>query len=246
MKLKNLSYVVLVSGICLAGSVAQAEESTAFTTSGSMAFTSNYQFRGISQTSNNAAVQGGLTLTHESGVYASLWGSSIASGAGGLELDTVLGFAGKATEDVVYDVGVMRYNYPGANRKNSGGLGPDYNEVYGSISAYGVKVGVNYSPNYYADSDDYFYVYTSYSTEVQGFGLLASVGYSKFDSNANMAQALGYTGTDDGYVDYKVAVNKSFGGVGFELAYIGSDIKDKDLGGGITTGSAVATISKSF
>lgn len=245
MKLTKLSSALLAGGLLMAGVAAQAEEAAPITTTGSVAFTSNYLFRGVSQTSNNAAVQGALTLTHTSGAYFSAWGSSIASGAGGLELDTLLGYGGKAGE-VGYDVGVMRYNYPGANENTNGGFNPDYNEVYGSVSAYGAKLGVNYSNDYYAESDKFLYVFASYGTEVAGVGLFASVGYNSFDSAASMAQALGYTGTDDNYIDYKAAVSKTIGGVGLELAYIGSNIDEDDLGGGIAKGHVVGTISKAF
>lgn len=243
MKLTKISAAVLsASMLFVAASASAADE--AVTTAGGVAFTSDYLFRGISQSSNNAAVQGTLTVNHESGLYFTAWGSSIASGAGGLELDTLLGFAGKAGE-VGYDVGVMRYNYPGLNEGNAG-FEPDYNEIYGSVSLKGAKLGLNYSPDYYLESDKFIYVYGAYSTEVSGVGLSASVGLNMFDDNAMMAQALGYTGTDDSYIDYKVAASKSVKGVGVELAYIGSDIDEDELGGKLSTGRAVLTVSKSF
>lgn len=251
MKLTKISAAVLsASMLFVAASASAADE--AVTTAGGVAFTSDYLFRGISQSSNNAAVQGTLTVNHESGLYFTAWGSSIASGAGGLELDTLIGFAGKAGE-VGYDVGVMRYNYPGLNDKTSGvtdadgnGVDADYNEIYGSVSFSGAKLGLNYSPDYFLESDKFLYVYGAYSTEVSGFGLSASVGLNMFDDEDMMAQALGYTGDDDSYIDYKVAVSKSVLGVGLELAYIGSDIDEDDLGGDLSTGRAVLTASKSF
>lgn len=243
MKLTKISAAVLsASMLFVAASASAADE--AVTTAGGVAFTSDYLFRGISQSSNNAAVQGTLTVNHESGLYFTAWGSSIASGAGGLELDTLIGFAGKAGE-VGYDVGVMRYNYPGLNEDNAG-FEPDYNEIYGSVSFSGAKLGLNYSPDYFLESDKFLYVYGAYSTEVSGFGLSASVGLNMFDDEDMMAQALGYTGDDDSYIDYKVAVSKSVLGVGLELAYIGSDIDEDDLGGDLSTGRAVLTASKSF
>ncbi len=252
MKLSHLSKAVLVGGLMLAG-VAQAAEPV--TAAGGVAFTSDYLFRGVSQSSNNAAVQGTLTLNHESGLYFTAWGSSIASGAGGLELDTLLGFAGKAGE-VGYDVGVMRYNYPGLNENTSGAvdsngkaLDADYNEIYGSVSYAGAKVGLNYSPDYFLESDKFVYLYGSYATEItQGFGVVASLGFNKFDDEAMMTQALllDASNGDDSYVDYKLGVTKSALGIGFELAYIGSDIDDDVCGGGLCDGRAVLTASKSF
>lgn len=253
MKMSKLTSALLAGGLLMAGVSASAEEAASpVTVTGSAAFTTDYLFRGISQTSNNAAVQGAMTFSHESGVYFSLWGSSIASGAGGMELDTLLGFAGKAG-DVGYDVGVMRYNYPGLNDNTLGvtdaagnPVDADYNEVYASVSAAGAKLGVNFSPDYFAESGEFLYVYAAYATEVAGVGLSASVGFNSFEDTAAMAQALGYAGSDDSYIDYKVAVSKGFAGVTAELAYMGSDIDDTDLAGGIGEGRAVATLSKAF
>lgn len=238
MKLANLAKAVLAASVMMSATAFAADAPV--TVTGSAAFTSDYLFRGVSQTSNNAAVQGAMTFTHSSGFYYSMWGSSIASGAGGLELDTLLGYGGKAGE-VAYDVGVMRYNYPGINDPFA------YDEIYGSVSMSGAKLGLNYSPDYFNKSDKFMYVFASYGTEVAGFGVSGSLGMNSFDSKAAMAMALGTTGADDSYMDYKLAVSKTLGGVGFEGAYIGSDIDDVDCNGGaLCEGRFVVTMSKGF
>lgn len=242
MKLATLAKAVLAASALMSASVFAADAPV--TVSGSAAFTSDYLFRGVSQTSNNAAVQGAMTFTHGSGLYFSLWGSSIASGAGGLELDTLLGYGGKAG-DVSYDLGVMRYNYPGLNDNNAA-FEADYNEIYASVSMSGAKVGLNYSPDYFFESDKFMYLYASYGTEIAGFGVSGTLGMNKFDSAAMMSQALGTTGTDDSYMDYKLAVSKTLGGVGVEGAYIGSDIDDTECGAGLCEGRFVLTVSKGF
>ena len=251
MKLSSLAKALLASSMLF--SAVNASAADPITVSGSAAFTSDYLFRGVSQTSNNAAVQGAMTFTHESGAYFSLWGSSIASSAGGLEVDTLLGYGGKAGE-VAYDVGVMRYNYPGLNDNTSGltnamtgmPLDADYNEVYASISTMGAKVGFNYSPDYFLESDKFLYLYASYGTEVAGVGLFGSVGMNKFDSAAMMNQALFTSGTDDSYVDYKLAASKAIGGVTVEGAYIGADLDDKVCTEGLCEGRFVLTLTKGF
>lgn len=248
MKMINLSKALMAAGLMTAAAAAHAG------VTGNVAFTTDYLFRGVSQSSNNAAVQGTLSYAHDSGFYATAWGSSIASGAGGLELDTLLGYAGKSGE-VGYDVGVMRYNYPGLNDNTSGQVNSDdlvtpvdadYNEIYASVSYVGAKLGVNYSPDYFLESDEFLYVYLDYAKEVSGIGLFAHVGMNMFDSELKMNQALFTTGTDDGYMDYKVAVSKALEGVTFELAYMGSDIDEKDCGGGLCEGRVVGTMSKAF
>ncbi len=237
MKLATLAKAVLAASALMSASAFAADAPV--TVTGSTAFTSDYLFRGVSQTSNNAAVQGAMTFTHTSGMYFSMWGSSIANGMGGLELDTLIGYGGKAG-DVSYDVGVMRYNYPGINDPFG------YDEIYGSVSMSGVKVGLNYSPDYFNESDKFMYLYASYGTEIGGFGVSGSLGMNKFDSDIMMGKALGTTGTDDSYMDYKLAVSKTVGGVGVEGAYIGSNIDEADCGGGLCDGRFVLTLSKGF
>jgi uncharacterized protein (TIGR02001 family) len=253
MKLSHLASALLASSMLFTAVNANAADP--ITVTGSAALTSDYLFRGVSQTSNNAAVQGAMTFTHESGAYFSLWGSSIANGAGGLELDTLLGYSGKAGE-VAYDVGFMRYNYPGLNENTSGltnamtgmPLDADYNEIYASVSTMGAKLGFNYSPDYFLESDKFMYVYASYGTEVSGVGLSASVGMNKFDSADMMTQglALNITNTDDSYMDYKLAVSKSFSGLTVEGAYIGSNIDEKECAGSLCEPRLVVTLTKGF
>jgi len=250
MKLSKLSHAVIAASLMTAGAMAHAE----ITTSGSVAFTTDYKFRGITQTSNNAAVQGSITLAHDSGLYASAWGSNVDSLAGGSEMDFLFGYAG-TSGDLSYDVGVMRYVYPGANEDNAG-TEPDYNEVYASVSAHGAKLGLAYTDDYFAETGKYGYLFAAYGTEVAGFGLSAYVGYNKFfDDNFAAGEGMGAflasnaAISDDDYIDYKVAVSKEIEGIGFELAYIGTDLDDKDITpnpGLNLDGSVVVTASKSF
>lgn len=236
MKLSKISSAVLVSSL-MAASVAQA----AVEVSGGVAFTTDYKFRGISQTSNNVAVQGSLTATHDSGVYATFWGSNVDSLVGGSETNAVLGYSTEV-DGITYDVGYLRYIYAGANSKNFGS-NPDYNEVYASVAAKGAKLGVAYSDDYFAETGKFSYVYGSYGTEVGGIGLSAHVGYNKlYDSGASFSLAK----VDDDYIDFKVAASKEYQGIGFELAYIGTDLDDDDVPGVNVDGSVVFTVSKSF
>lgn len=233
MKLIKISAAVLSAGMLFGAASVQAG------VTGGVAFTSDYLFRGVSQTDNQAAVQGTLSYAHDSGFYATAWGSSVGFTNTGSEIDTLLGYSGKAGE-VAYDVGAMRYNYPGANDPLA------YEEVYGSVSFMGAKLGLNYSPDYFNESDKFLYTYVSYGKEVAGVGLFASVGLNQFDDEAAMVKALATAGTEDSYIDYKVAVSKTFEGVAFELAYMGSDIDDTECGVNICEGRAVLTASKSF
>ena len=55
----------------------EADPPPSVTISGGATVISDYRFRGISQSNRRAAIQGTATISHKSGFYASVWGSSI-------------------------------------------------------------------------------------------------------------------------------------------------------------------------
>jgi uncharacterized protein (TIGR02001 family) len=95
---------------------------------------SNYIWRGVSQTADAAAGQGGIDWGHDSGLYAGTWLSTIA---GGQELDVYGGFSGEAGS-LGYDLGVITYQYPKTPNIN-------FTEVYASGTFSMVTLGVAYT-----------------------------------------------------------------------------------------------------
>ena len=79
------------------------------TVSGSVAIASDYRLRGISQSDEHMAVQGGITVSHESGLYVGTWASNLAGwgtfGGANMELDLIGGYKTKITEGGTLDVG---------------------------------------------------------------------------------------------------------------------------------------------
>ena len=71
---------IAVAFLAAASSItAQAADTpSAFTTTGNVAFTSDYVFRGISQTGGHTALQGGFDVAHTSGLSAGVWASTSA------------------------------------------------------------------------------------------------------------------------------------------------------------------------
>lgn len=111
--------------------------------SGNAAITSNYIWRGVSQTLDQAAGQGGIDYGHESGLYAGTWVSNVDfsgdTGTGyengtGYEMDVYVGFSGEAGE-LGYDIGVISYQYP---------VTPEFNftEIYLSGTVSMLTVGI--------------------------------------------------------------------------------------------------------
>jgi uncharacterized protein (TIGR02001 family) len=93
---------------------------------------SNYIWRGVTQTADAAAGQGGIDWGNDSGLYVGTWVSNVV---GGYEMDVYAGFAGEAGS-VGYDLGVITYQFP---------VTPDINftEVYVSGSISGFTVGLH-------------------------------------------------------------------------------------------------------
>jgi len=85
--------------------------------SGELGFVSNYKFRGISQTDNKSAIQGGFELAHPSGLYAGTWGSNVSDwtnvNGNGMEFDLYAGYSAELPMGLGFDVGAIRYQYPG-------------------------------------------------------------------------------------------------------------------------------------
>ena len=100
---KSLVFGSVIAASMLASTASMAEVSS------NVGFTSNYLWRGVTQSADLSAISGGLDYSHESGFYAGTWTSSLASGQ--YELDLYAGFSGEASS-VSYDVGLIQYMYP--------------------------------------------------------------------------------------------------------------------------------------
>jgi len=81
--------------------------------SGSMQLTSDYFWRGATQTQGKAAIQGGASYSNDNGFYAGAWGSTVDFGTDTeIEYDLYTGYA-VALDDLAIDVGIIQYNYDG-------------------------------------------------------------------------------------------------------------------------------------
>jgi uncharacterized protein (TIGR02001 family) len=225
------------------------------TTTGNVTLSTDYRFRGISQTSNNPAIQGAINFNHESGLYAGVWGSNI-DGFGTAEMDATLGYATKLNlipnVTSTLDVGYIRYGYFGSGDSAPGNEQPDYNEVFAKLGFSDAIVkgdnlvgGVNYSNEYFNNSNDFWYLSANYTAPLAdtGFGLVAGVGYNAFKNKKMMLRAVGGDGNDDNYIDYKVGANFGVQGLTGELAWVDNNIDSSDK---IHDGTVQFSLSKSF
>ena len=194
-----------------------------FSLDGSVALTSDYRFRGISQSNTDAALQGSINLNHVSGAHAGVWGSSIDFNDdedATIELDYTAGYT-FAVSDVAVDVGYIYYTYPndGSNDNN------DYGEVYAAADWKGVEVGVNWTDDGYAKSGKATYVFAGYSHQ---FGIVtvgAQVGETFLDTAT-------FENGDDKYFNFEVSGAVTLlERLDVEVAYVGTDLSKDDIGG---------------
>ncbi len=229
------------------------------TTTGQLTLSTDYRFRGVSKTSNNPAIQGALSFSHESGAYASAWGSNI-EGSSTAEIDAMLGYASRLSIlpslQTTLDVGYIRYIYAGSGNSAPNINQPDFNELFAKLGFTGAALpndqlvtGVNYSNNYNNHSDDFWYVSANYSVPIKttGYGIVAGLGYNLFSSASMLNRAIAYNGNNDDYADYKLGTTFGVQGLTTELAWVGNSLKAAKCDDGKTCKNALQlSISKAF
>lgn len=189
---------------------AAAAEEPASNLSWNLALTSDYVFRGITQTDFDPALQGGLDYAFDdSGWYVGTWGSNIdfASPDGpDIEIDIYGGYGTSLSDDWSLDLHAIRYIYAG-ERDVYGDL--DYNEFFAATTWNEMLTfTLAYAPDY-ANLDytsTYFGVGGTWEVG-NGFSLNAGVGHSSFSDDVGS------------YTDWNLGFSRSFGPVEAALTY---------------------------
>jgi uncharacterized protein (TIGR02001 family) len=206
-----------------------------------VSLTSDYRYRGISQSNLRPAIQGGFDYAHESGFYIGNWNSSIAwvnnantSVSSSVEMDFYAGVKKELIgEGFASDLGVLQYYYPTTGNFTNPAVNPNTTEIYAAQNyTFGPVTGFlkfsyavtntfgnqNSSGSYYPD------LTANYDTGIWGLGLNAHVGYQYIAGSAT-----GSTTSNSSmysYTDWKLGVTKDFGGgLSLSAAYIGTDAK---------------------
>ncbi|PCJ38286.1 MAG: hypothetical protein COA75_00555 [Cellvibrionales bacterium] len=247
--MKNLKKNMLLTAAIAASPVA----AIAAEVSGNVSMTSDYRFRGISQTDTQLAVQGGFDFAFDNGIYVGTWGSNVDF-ANSLELDYYVGYAGDLTETVSFDVGYIYYDYPGTEdtvRTLNSDAEDDYAEIYASVSVADFTLGFAYSDDYYLETGEFYYIYGDYSFALSNdISLDLHYGYNDFefsstDSNAKDAEQAFLSDGEDSYSDYSIGVSKAFAGVDVSLTWVDTDLdKSECFGTNWCDSTVVFAISK--
>ena len=225
MKLQTKS--VLALSILLAGTAVMAQATAPvpdYTLSYNVGVVSNYVFRGITQTTENPALQGGVDFAHKSGFYLGAWASNVkwvkeVNGAskGDFELDIYGGYKGEIIPGLSYDIGLISYQYPG---NDSGVLNNSYqnkvvtgqfnnantNEFYGALTysvvtfKYSQSMG-DFLGNVNSNASRYYDLSANFDLG-KGVTLTPHVGRQTIPNVANNAAD---------YTDYSLTVAKDLG-----------------------------------
>ena len=241
---KHTLAIALLAALPMLGAGTVLAQESPF--SANVSLTTDYAYRGISQTDEKAALQGGFDYAHSSGFYAGVWGSNISwlndipastSTGSSLELDL---YAGYSTElgPIGLDVGVLQYYYPGNYnstwRAETGLEKPDTLEGYVGLSweFLSFKYSNSFTDLFGApDSEGSQYFDLSAEYEVMD-GLTVDAHYGH--------QAI--TGVTESYYDWKVGGTYNLGGFDLGLHYVDTDIDDVD----VADERVIFSVAKSF
>ncbi|MXO74663.1 hypothetical protein GRI40_05425 [Altererythrobacter aerius] len=241
----------LLAASAMAATPAFAQDASpglgAFTVSGSATAVTDYRFRGVSRSGGDPAIQGGVTVAHDSGFYAGTWASSIDDGGtdlyGDVELDVFGGWSGGVAEGVGIDVGLLYYAFPTNGPGVDAGFFEPYATVTGDLGPLSARAGVNYAWSQDAlGGGDNLYIHTELSSGIPTTPLTvtARLGYT---DGPLAPPLLAGTGDRTGF-DWSLGAKATvLGGLTLGAAYVGSEGPGID---GFTDDTVVFSLGASF
>jgi uncharacterized protein (TIGR02001 family) len=205
------------------------------TVSYNLGVTSDYRYRGISQSRLKPALQGGVDYAHKNGFYLGAWASTIKwikdggtinavdTGSSPVEIDLYGGYKFDLTKDIALDLGALQYYYPGNKNNNiAGASNANTLEFYGAAT-----IGA-FTAKYSRSQTNLFGTSTT---------LLNSKGSGYLDVSATFDLGNGYSvvphiGNQQvknfaiaSYTDYSLTLNKDINGLVLSGAYVGANTK---------------------
>lgn len=211
--------LLALAALCIAMPVAAQDVTdppAALALSGGVTLASDYRWRGVSLSDEDVAIQPELTLEHESGLYATLWGSNVADSplTGAVEVDFTAGYAREIAPGLTLDAGLTYYWYP------DGSGASDYAEPHASLSGTlgpaTAEVGVAYAWSQAAlGNADSLYLYGDLSVGVPTTPLTL---------NARLGRSEGALGYGGGYWDWSLGVDYVLAPATLGLRYVDSDL----------------------
>lgn len=203
--------------------------------SANVTLTTNYMYRGVTQTNDGPAIQGGFDYAYGA-FYVGTWASNLDFDDGsssGIEIDYYAGWA-PSVNGVDLDFGILYYTYPDSRDDLAE---QDFLEFYaGAGTSIGEKIAVgfkvSYSPDFYLESGGAWYPEVSVGFAITDrLGADIHAGFQTFEDDLQ-----------DDYTDYNVGLTYSCDWADLDLRYY--DTSDRI--GGNSDDVVVFSISKSF
>jgi uncharacterized protein (TIGR02001 family) len=205
--------------------------------SGTVTATTDYDWRGVTQSAQDPAIQGSIDWSMDMGLYAGAWASNVDFGSGdpNVEVDLYVGWSGGDT--LTWDVGGVYYTYPGESDFN-------FPEIYGSLGWEFLEGKISYSWDFAGTSKSAMYYEANLDYGLPAnFGVIGHIGYSDGDGiRAAYDQS--------NYYDWALGISYTWSHFDFSLKWVdGEDLKTlRDTPDDISSSEARAifTVSTTF
>jgi uncharacterized protein (TIGR02001 family) len=261
MSSKTIRWGITVAALALAGT-AQAEDSP-HTLTANVGIYSQYVFRGLAQSNERPALQGGADYSHASGFYAGTWLSNVswfsdtnAGNSNSLEWDLYGGFRKSWDNGLTADAGYLRYEYPGSyGALPVGTVEPHTDEVYAAVGWKWATLKYSYAFSDLfgvEDSEGSDYLDLTITVPLSDkFTIAAHAGRQSFTGASTAAENAGTTNDAlYSYEDYRATLSYALGG-GWttSLTFTTTNAKDAGytvLGKNIGDDQAVVAIARTF
>jgi uncharacterized protein (TIGR02001 family) len=220
MTIRNVLAGLSVFGLAMGAAVSAT---AGVTWTGTLSGTSDYKFRGISQTDTDPAVQGSIEIGH-SGFFAGAWASNvdfatIDTGVD-VEIDLYAGYTHAFNDNTSLTGKVIYYWYPGANTNDANYVeflaALDHN--FGKFSG---NLQVAHTTDYFGGADSATWLGGGVEVPLSDWlSVSANAGYQWFDNNA-------FVGLND-YAHGDIGVTATWEIFAFDLRYVMTDIENTD------------------
>lgn len=235
------SRAVLAGALMIAGlaaptaAIAQEEESKPLSVSANVAFVTDYRFRGVSLSNLDPAVQGGITLTTEPGLFVSAWGSSIADFNGStVEMDWTAGWSGDIA-GVSTTAGVIYYTYPGGTDTNVVELFGSVGIPLGPVTA---TFGLNWAPDQKNLPTSSRYAFGQISGAIPG----TPITLKGVLGNERGGLVVDDSGTKTNKWDWLIGADVTWEALTFGVSYVGNNLTNNTFPGGRFNRNAQETV----
>lgn len=210
MIFKKLVMSSVAAAVLASSAVANAGDIEA-----NVAFSTDYMFRGFTQTNNDPAISGGFDYGFDNGFYAGVWASNVNFGNTSTEIDLYAGYAFEVADGIELDLSYIYFVYPGETSSLN------YSEFAAGLSlTENLGLGLVYSPDYFGSEESAIIFNVDYSIGVaENLSLDLHAGYSSVSGDDDF-----FADNVGDYLDYSIGLSTSLAGVDLSLTYVDNDI----------------------